>query len=401
MSKDLITLERTCPITAGLLRNFNVVPATKRISTIYVSDGNIHVPVKYYLNKSAQERLYILAKTVWNIALQHKERGKGKQAEIWRQACEHEVNDILMHRGFLLPKKKIYFPDMTGYTAEEVYENLLLNKQNAGGDGDSERDGGDDDSDDADCSAGDSDQNEDVDMGDLPVSEFVVNQDASSDMSEVLSEIQSMVGQEYSQGNLPAMLKRIFNGSAKTKTDWREALRDFICSFQKAGYTWFPPNRRYVSQKKYLPSRSRKPVLEINLALDTSGSCADFLERFLSEIISIAETYPSYRVTVFQCDCMLDDEVVTYTEHEPLDPAKFIFTGGGGTDFRPVFEKINQDIETEMEEPLPLIFFTDGEGPAPNNEPEYPVLWAIVGGGIKPSDWGLEIKIDNLENPLS
>ena len=48
--------------------------------------------------------------------------------------------------------------------------------------------------------------------------------------------------------------------------------------------------------------------------------------------------------------------------------------GGGGTDFRPVFEEIEKrGIQPDM-----LVYLTDTYGSFPTQEPDYPVIWASV-----------------------
>ena len=43
--------------------------------------------------------------------------------------------------------------------------------------------------------------------------------------------------------------------------------------------------------------------------------------------------------------------------------------------------------------PNVFIYLTDGEGDAPTKAPDYPVIWCLTEGGVKPVKWGLEVKI--------
>ena len=49
------------------------------------------------------------------------------------------------------------------------------------------------------------------------------------------------------------------------------------------------------------------------------------------------------------------------------------------------------------EDPEVLLFLTDGYGQAPSTRPNYPVIWGVIEGGIKPAKWGESIDI-NLGN---
>jgi predicted metal-dependent peptidase len=56
--------------------------------------------------------------------------------------------------------------------------------------------------------------------------------------------------------------------------------------------------------------------------------------------------------------------------------------GGGGTDFRPVFEWL----DAAGCRPDALVYFTDACGDFPGAPPPYPVLWLVKGNA--PVPWG-------------
>jgi predicted metal-dependent peptidase len=104
------------------------------------------------------------------------------------------------------------------------------------------------------------------------------------------------------------------------------------------------------------------------IAIDTSGSIDDRqLSAFQSEIQAIMDTYPT-EITCIYCD----SEINGKEYFSPDSPV--IFTkakGGGGTDFRPIFDHIKE----EPDPPECLIVLTDLEGTFPEAGPPYPVLW--------------------------
>ena len=71
----------------------------------------------------------------------------------------------------------------------------------------------------------------------------------------------------------------------------------------------------------------------------------------------------------------------------PAKPA--MTTGGGGTDFRPVFRYVDEHPELE---PNLLIYFTDGYGDYPDRAPAYPVMWLLTRDGECGIDWGMQVK---------
>jgi len=76
---------------------------------------------------------------------------------------------------------------------------------------------------------------------------------------------------------------------------------------------------------------------------------------------------------------------VDYFTQEDL-PLKIETTGGGGTDFRPGFKKV----EELGIDPVGLIYFTDMEcNRFPETVPDYPVIWVRYGPD---SPWGTKEK---------
>ena len=98
-------------------------------------------------------------------------------------------------------------------------------------------------------------------------------------------------------------------------------------------------------------------------------------------------SFGRYELTVIQCDAKIQN-VEIFSEANPVpDDRKWNVYGCGGTDFRPVFDHV----KTMPEPPELLIYLTDGEGPAPDQAPKYPVLWLITSGGNPPCAWGKKI----------
>ena len=124
-----------------------------------------------------------------------------------------------------------------------------------------------------------------------------------------------------------------------------------------------------------------EPVADdLVIALDTSGSCAgDTMRAFLRETLNLLRdiTRGSSRFTVhlIQCDAEIQKEC-TLTTPEEVDGLleNFQPSGFGGTDFRPVFRRVE---ELRAGGTLPrvrgLIYLTDGFGDYPDTPPDYPV----------------------------
>ena len=192
---------------------------------------------------------------------------------------------------------------------------------------------------------------------------------------------------ERTKGTLPAGLKAVVEAVLKPEIGWKELLAQFVTSCYGGSRRWLPPARRHVWQGLYLQSR-RSERLRAVVALDTSGSTqGGDLRKFFSELVSLLGSFGSYELTVIQCDAEVG-AVETFDDATPPDPRrKWEMTGGGGTDFRPVFRYVEEHPELD---PNLLVFFTDGRGDRPERAPAYPVMWLLTKDG-REQPWGQNV----------
>ncbi len=162
-------------------------------------------------------------------------------------------------------------------------------------------------------------------------------------------------------------------------TDWRRALRLFSARALRAGVraTNQRESRRYGASEgdwrgPIVPGlrRGRRPSLAV--AIDTSGSIpADTVGRFYEEVARIVAAGAT--VHVIECDLAVQ-RTYSWTGVPPIHS-----TGGGGTDFDPVFRwLINEGRAHHL---AGVIYLTDGHAPRPLVRPPCPVLWAITANG--------------------
>jgi len=189
-------------------------------------------------------------------------------------------------------------------------------------------------------------------------------------LSEELKEFFEQIFQKHKrQGNLPKDLNVVVPEYFSHKVDWREILYRYIASYAKSTYSFVPPNMKYLYRGIYLPSLS-SDLLRIVIAIDTSGSIdEELLGTFLGEVASIMQSYPNYEIDLITADARVQSHKVFL----PGEALEYEVSGGGGTDFRPVFEYIDKSIDY----PTLLLYFTDGQGSFPQSEPGYDVLWLM------------------------
>lgn len=118
----------------------------------------------------------------------------------------------------------------------------------------------------------------------------------------------------------------------------------------------------------------------IVIAIDTSGSCAgELVRRFLMEtrklFKEIQEEYSVNSIVVIQCDNKIQEEVRYYSIESFLDNDEIKIKGFGGTDFRPVFDRVK---ELKKVSPIGcLIYFSDGEGTFPRRQESFKTVFIM------------------------
>jgi predicted metal-dependent peptidase len=114
------------------------------------------------------------------------------------------------------------------------------------------------------------------------------------------------------------------------------------------------------------------PVPRVMVAVDTSGSMGDDeLQRCLAECEGVLRAVGS-DLQFITCDADVHTDTVMRTWRD----AARKMTGGGGTNFIPMFERAM----SKRPRPEVLIVLTDGGGPAPDEPPPgIRVVWVLCG----------------------
>jgi predicted metal-dependent peptidase len=165
----------------------------------------------------------------------------------------------------------------------------------------------------------------------------------------------------------------------KMIVDWKEKLKNFVMETLMADYSWSRPNRRYIWQNIYLPSAVREGMGEIVVGVDTSGSIDnEMLSKFAAEIRAIAHECKPCALHVVYVDAAVA-RADTFRPAEG-DEVEIRPAGGGGTDFAPLFEWVEQ----KGIKPVCGIYLTDLCGSFPDEQPGYPVLWVTDSRQVAP-----------------
>ena len=327
-----------------------------------------------------------LAHEVMHPALHHHVRRSGRDPKRWNMACDYAINPLLIDAGLSLPDGILFDNRFRGMSAEQIYNLLETGSESDQGpnpEEEKEQETGGDGATSAASRQGGSNELSapDTEGGIGQVLDAPLSDDATPTIEEQAREWQVAVNQATTiaqrAGKVPAGLDRTLEGAAEAAVNWRELLRRLWSDTIPADYCWLRPNRRHLWTDLYLPGVVREGAGEVAIAVDCSGSVSPRqLRLFETEARSILEGQRPVRVYVLYFDALVH-KVETYEAGQRIDLNP---VGGGGTEFGPCFEWLNE----RGIQPQSLVFLTDLYGSFPPSAPAYPVLWASTGGRKAP-----------------
>lgn len=148
-------------------------------------------------------------------------------------------------------------------------------------------------------------------------------------------------------------------------------------------------------------------IKKLFIAIDTSGSVkGDIVRGFMEKTYGILKSadyfFNKCEIHILQCDSQIQDVCVVHNEQELENYIENVsLKGFGGTDFRPVFQYVNDICRNSgYGEVNGLIYFTDGDGVYPADMPKFKTLFAIYDNGFDKTRlpvWGTAVYIDKLD----
>jgi predicted metal-dependent peptidase len=392
------------PFIGVLLLHLPLQPAAwcERVAT---DARRIYYNPAYVQALNARQIQFVLAHEALHCALGHFARRGHRLVERWDAACDLAVNLLLVEEGFEPVPDAAIDARLRGLSAEEIYPLLadaeprpafdahlfgagasaVTSRPQAGSqptgagappDADSDPVGAED--------ALDSDAAPQGRRSRAGQRDPVPAAPLSTD--ELTQQWQLRFAQAAQQarhaGRLSASWQRLLSAAIEPPLPWRALLARLLASRAQEDYSFQRPPRR---DSDFLLPRLRSESIEAHAVLDTSGSVGEpELAAFAAEIDALKGQVRA-RVTLHACDRALAPE--SPWVFEPWQPLVLPqrLAGGGGTDFRPVFEWLRDN----RLQPDVLIYFTDAEGEFPPQAPPYPVAWLVKGNA--PVPWGERI----------
>ena len=326
----------------------------------FKSDGKKLQYSQTFLEDSTLGELeFVLANGAMHSVLAHDNRQNNRSGWLWQMATDMAINDMLVENGLDMPYGTQYRVRFKGMYAEEIYaelkDDILREEDNLEYEADD---------------AGDVESKNDDNQ-----TEQEKSQTAEQIQEEILQEqllaeeAISLLTSEYQKGELPQTIDRFFKLDFIGKIDWKDELKSAIDRFHKDDYTLLPPNKKFLHMGIYLPSNVSQ-TFRLVIAVDSSGSIDEtLLNQFLSEVNFLMSLIQNYQIELLVCDEKIQSHKTFYSG----DSLECSVKGSMGTDFRPVFEFI----ENEFDDVKLLLYFTDLKGVFPDSRPNYEVKWIV------------------------
>jgi len=205
------------------------------------------------------------------------------------------------------------------------------------------------------------------------------------ELEEARQDWETMVSQAIiagkEAGKLPGEIEeRITEMLGVSQVPWNLALRPFLQSVARTGYSYRRPNRRHGHRADVImPSCMDRSLGQIKIACDCSGSMGQReMNLILPECEMIIKTFPDTEIEFIQFDTRITARKKIRMEHLPIDLSEWTWSGRGGTDFSEVIEECRRD-GTRL-----LVVLTDGGVCSWPEKLSCPVLWLMTTDTVAP-----------------
>lgn len=369
----------------------------------------------FYYNPSYIARLtleqtqFVLAHEAMHCALSHFKRRGHRVRHRWDVACDYAVNMILDEERMQPPDEALMNATYRGLTAEEIYPLLHEDPPEQTQDmhlfDNDTADGQEGEPQERDMNQGQGEQ-PNQDSGDGGGGKPEAGQETGNDPRQAgeaqaapppppadpdkldeqwKSRLAAAAQAARQAGKLSQSMLRLVDELLSPQLPWRALLARYMMNAARDDYSFQRTSRR---EGEALMPRLYSQSVKVVVALDTSGSVTqEELQEFLTEI-DVLKAQVRAEVTLHACDDKLDPNGPWhYAMWETMTLPREI-SGGGGTDFRPVFHWL----EANGASPDLLVYFTDAQGRFPQAEPPYPVIWLVKGKASVP--FGTRIQLN-------
>ncbi len=394
------------PFLGSLVMHLSLKAANAKWCATMATDArNFYYNPDYIARLTLDQTQFVLAHEAMHCALSHFNRRNHRQKHRWDVACDYAVNMILDDERMAGPDNALMNATYRGLTAEEIYPVLhedppeetmdqhLFDDTGSGQGGEGEAE--ENDSDPGDGGEGEpsevggqsepaeSDPAERSESGGQDVPPPPMDPDQLDEQWQ--GRLAAAAQAARQAGKLSASMLRLVDRLLAPKLPWRALLARYMMNVARDDYSFQRTSRR---EGEAMMPRLYSQGVRVAVALDTSGSVTDDeMREFLSEIDALKAQVRA-EVTLHACDNKLaEGGPWRFAMWQTVELPDSI-SGGGGTDFRPVFDWLDAgQISPDL-----LLYFTDAEGRFPELEPAFTVVWLVKGKA--PVPFGVRIQLN-------
>lgn len=274
------------------------------------TDGkNIYVDSEYFKSLSEDDRLFIIAHEVMHIKFMHMYRltnkeGKKRDLEVWNIATDAIINANLERDGFTIKEGYVNMPEALNYSAEELYQILLQEKEKKQDEQQNEGEGeqqekqtsqqGSDHSFWEEAFKNQQQQNQEKESGNpKQQSDFEEQMEVSCDERSEFKDNRQEKRERFKarrektkqdiRGVQEGTIKLGNIGESKSEINWKDLIRREV---EKSETIW--SQRRSIAENNYayrLEENDIEDEAETEIMLDVSGSVKlDLVKAFLRQI---------------------------------------------------------------------------------------------------------------------
>jgi predicted metal-dependent peptidase len=288
-----------------------------------------------------EEISFLLTNSAMHQAFGYENRQEGRMQWLWTMAQDYAINCLLVNNGLKLPEAMLYDERFDELSTEAIYK--ILEDEI------------------------DEDKHTPKEVENIKYEKMPDTNEYDQDPIDFEELNQQLINKAKLQGDLPLGIEIFVPNLKNAQISWEDELYTVIENSVKFDYMLTPPNKRYLANDVALPSLSGTKV-KIVVAIDSSGSIdAKLLSRFLNEVESIMNTFSNFEIDLLIADAKVHEHHILY----PGDELSYTLKGGGGTNFEQTFNYIEQYIDNVSL----MLYFTDGIGTFPQDEPSYDVVW--------------------------
>lgn len=320
---------------------------TDEVPTAATNGIDLLINPDFFCGLSAEEQITLVAHEAYHVALSHVLRLGDKDMKVWNIAADFAINLMLKKAGFRAIKGWLCDDQYADMGADEIYQKLMQSAKPLPEAPDHLR--------------------KPTDESGNPVDEAIAKQKIDKLIAKAATQAK-MSGEKF--GDMPGDLQRAIDAILNPKLDWRTILMNHLSNIAKEDYSYRRPNKRFMPDY-YLPSLYSESLGSIGVAFDASASVSDEdFAIFKGEVALIESMMQPECIDVISFDTKIQSRHVL-KRGESINGIEF--KGYGGTSLKPVFKHFNKN------KPEVLIVFSDLECTQWTEQPDYPVIWILVG----------------------